>query len=157
SAAEVLARVYKEQGRLSEAAALLRGALADARAREPADGYAIAALESLLAAVLVDAGDFAGADEAVPASVAPEDRVGRVGPDARVETLASRAQLGERRGDHASAERDFKEALAMVEPFLGDAHPTSVRLSTNLATVLMNAAKYAEAAEVLERAAAGFE
>lgn len=108
----------------------------------------VAACMQMLAGILRDRGDLAGAEQYYRQALDSNRRL-RGEEHRNVATILT--QLGAvltRRGDDAEAERCHREALAMRTKFLGEGHPDVATSQASLARCLLHTKHYAEAEQL---------
>jgi tetratricopeptide (TPR) repeat protein len=131
-----LALVMDERGNLRAAIPVMQEAL-DMQRRingsQPDPGLAL--VIDTLGALLVEAGDYDGAEKLYLEALAMRHRLlGEKHPRIAM-TLANLARVRQSKGDLAGAEDEFRQALAMQQETLGEVHPDVAATLNNLAFV----------------------
>ncbi len=139
------ARLLQELGRLDEAEAAAREAVAIRRHLHKGDHADVALALGVLASVVVDKGNLAEAERLRREELEITRRV--LGPS-HVSTAMALGNLGntiQKAGRWSEAEALQREALALLLPLLGDNHPEVAQAKDNLAVPLQDQGKYEEA------------
>jgi tetratricopeptide (TPR) repeat protein len=157
---ETRARLLYEQasalrpaGRLDEAEARLREALALRRRIHPGPHREIAEALRELGNLLYDRGDAAGAEAATGEALDQLRALGEA--PARIAAAASDlATMHSQRGDYDTAQRLLEEALGLEQRAFGPDHPNVAVTLNNLAVIAYYRHRFTEAASLLTRSIA---
>lgn len=146
-----LSELLAGQGRMHEAEALLRQALAQGRAVHGSEYPEVLRLQVALAQLLKNQGRHGDARRLFLASVEVQRRVLGAHHEDTLCALEQLATLLIEQDDLRFAEPLLCEAVALRRSTLGDAHPTTLRALTNLAVLLRKQKRFSQAETLLRR------
>ncbi|AWH48632.1 hypothetical protein C1925_05455 [Stenotrophomonas sp. SAU14A_NAIMI4_5] len=137
------------QGRADEAMRLAEETFAITRQLFGTGSSYTAAAEAALAGQYLDLGRYSESQQHFDAAIATSVRVDGADSLAYAGMIYGRAIMEEARGDLATAERGYRQTLALHQRLLGNQHPRSLDVQMVLARLLMRADRTDDAEPLL--------
>jgi tetratricopeptide (TPR) repeat protein len=145
-----LGGLYRTQRGMAEGEAVLTDALA--LIREHPDSSTLAAIESRLGGLYVDAGALERARPLLNDAIHILHGLTPPNPAELASACSSLGMLNLKNGDHKAAESNLREAVSLATEALGDDHPDTAIYESNLGLDLYLQGKYDQAEVILRRA-----
>lgn len=146
-----LSALFAGDGRVDEAEALLRQALAQSRAEKGSEDALVLQMQAALAQLLMEQGRLGDARRLFLATVEVQRRVMGAHHSDTLSTLEQLASLLIEQDDLRFAEPLLCEAIALRRLQQGDDHPLTLRALTKLAALLQKQQRFSRAETLLRR------